>query len=152
MEYRQATEAEIPVLADFTWRMTAENEAVPQSAEEFAPHFLEWADRVRVTHIPFVADEDGLVGMAWLALVPRTPRPGPVQRFDGDLQTVYVLPEHRNRYVGESLVKAVLRHAWELGLGSVTVSSSRRAVTLYQRIGFTGVPPYLRAFPALRGH
>jgi hypothetical protein len=86
VEYRQATADEIPLLAAFTWQMTAENEAVTQAAEEFTPHFLEWARSVRSTHIPF-------------------------------------------------------------GLGSVTVSSGRRAVPLYQRIGFTGVPPYLRAFP-----
>ena len=147
MLYRQATADEIPQLADFTWQMTAENEAVPQSAEEFRPTFLEWAERVRPTHMPFVADDDGLIGMAWLALVARTPRPGPVQRFDGDLQTVYVLPEHRNRGVGEGLVRTLLAHAWERGLGSVTVSSGRRAVSLYQRVGFTGPPPYLRAFP-----
>jgi GNAT superfamily N-acetyltransferase len=147
VEYRQATAAEVPLLAAFTWQMTAENEAVVQLQEGFALHFLEWVDRVRATHIPFVADDGALVGMAWLALVARTPRPGPVQRFDGDLQTVYVLPEHRNRGVGEGLVKTVLRHAWERGLGSVTVSSSRRAVSLYQRIGFAGEPPYLRVFP-----
>jgi GNAT superfamily N-acetyltransferase len=147
VEYRQATAAEVPLLAAFTWQMTAENEVVAQSQEGFAPHFLEWVDRVGATHVPLVADDGALVGMAWLALVARTPRPGPVQRFDGDLQTVYVLPEHRNRGVGAGLVKTILGHAWQLGLGSVTVSSSSRAVSLYERLGFTGVPPHLRAFP-----
>lgn len=57
------------------------------------------------------------------------------------------MPEHRNRGIGAGLVNTILRHAWDLGLGSVTVSSSSGAVSLYQRVGFTDVPPYLRAFP-----
>jgi GNAT superfamily N-acetyltransferase len=147
VEYRQATPDELPVLAGFTWQMVAENGPVAQPEEDFAQHFLEWARTVRSTHFPFVAADDGLVGMAWLVFVARTPRPGPVTRFDGDLQTVYVVPEHRNRGIGAALVNTLLRHAWERGLGSVTVSSGRRAVSLYQRIGFNGEPPYLRAFP-----
>jgi GNAT superfamily N-acetyltransferase len=147
VEYRLATTAEMPVLAAFTWQFADENEAATQPEAEFIPYFLAWWSSVEATHIPFVAVEDGLLGMAWLALVARTPRPGPTDRFDGDLQTVYVVPEHRNRGIGEGLVNTILRHAWDLWLGSVTVSSSRRAVSLYQRAGFTGVPPYLRAFP-----
>ena len=142
-----AIAAEMPVLAALTWQFAAENEVVTQPAEEFIPYFLGWVSSVESTHIPFVAVGDGLMGMAWLALVSRTPRPAPIDRFDGDLQTVYVLPEHRNRGVGAGLVNTILRHAWDRGLGSVTVSSSTGAVSLYQRVGFAGVPPYLRAFP-----
>ncbi|MDX6197181.1 MAG: hypothetical protein QOJ79_332 [Actinomycetota bacterium] len=135
------------MLAALTFQFAAENEVVRQSEAEFIPYFLTWVSSVESTNIPFIAVDDGLMGMAWLALVARTPRPGPVDRFDGDLQTVYVVPEHRNRGVGAGLVNAVLRQAWDRGLGSVTVSSSTRAVSLYQRLGFTGIPPYLRAFP-----
>jgi GNAT superfamily N-acetyltransferase len=147
VEYRRATADELPLLGAFSWQMTVENEAVSQPVEAYVEHFLQWTTSVRATHTPFVAVDDAAVGMAWLALVARTPRPGPVDRFDGDLQTVYVPPEHRNRGIGEGLVRRVLAEAWERGLGSVTVSSSDRAVSLYQRVGFTGLPPYLRAFP-----
>lgn len=139
------------MLAELTWQFADEFGRAAQSREDFRWPFLEWAHSVETTHTPFVAvDADaGLVGTAWLALVARTPRPGPTYRFDGDLQTVYVVPEHRNGGVGAELVRLVLEYAWERGLGSVTVSSSERAVSLYQRAGFTGVPPYLRAFPPL---
>lgn len=147
MDYRPATADELPLLGAFTWQMTAEDQPVTQPLESYVQHFLQWARRVAPTHSPFVAADDAVVGMAWLALVARTPRPGPVDRYDGDLQTVYVLPEHRNRGIGAGLVTTILRHAWDRGLGSVTVSSGRRAVPLYQRVGFTGEPPYLRAFP-----
>src|SRR3712207_5421681 len=98
----------MPVLAALTWQFTAENEVVSQPEQEFIPYFLRWWSSVESTHIPFVAVDDELLGMAWLALVARTPRPGPADRFDGDLQTVYVLPEHRNRGVGEGLVNTIL--------------------------------------------
>ena len=150
MEYRRATADELPVVAALTWQFADEYGRAAQSCEEFLWPFLEWARSVEATHTPFVAvdADDGLVGTAWLALVARTPRPGPTYRFDGDLQTVYVVPQHRNAGIGAELVRLVLRTAWERGLGSVTVSSSEQAVSLYQRAGFTGVPPYLRAFPA----
>jgi GNAT superfamily N-acetyltransferase len=149
VEYRPATVDELPVLAALTWQFADEFERAAQSCEEFLWPFLEWAHSVEATHTPFVAvdDEAGVVGTAWLALVARTPRPGPTYRFDGDLQTVYVVPERRNAGVGAALVRLVLQHAWEQDLGSVTVSSSEQAVSLYQRAGFTGEPPYLRAFP-----
>ena len=149
VEYRQAVAAELPVLAELTWQFADEFGRAAQPCAEFLWPFLEWAHSVEATHTPFVAvDPDrGLVGTAWLALVARTPRPGPTFRFDGDLQTVYVVPDLRGQGVGAQLVRLVLQRAWQQGLGSVTVSSSTRAVSLYQRAGFTGEPPYLRAFP-----
>lgn len=136
MEYRIAREDELAALAVFCWQMHAENVVPTQTCDEFVPHFLEWVRSVASTHTPFVAVADEPVGMAWLARLPRTPRPGPVTRLDGDLQTVYVQPQHRNQGVGEALVRAVLHHAWDQCIDSVTVSSGTRAVPLYQRVGF----------------
>ena len=125
--------------------MAAEREEAQQSCEDFVPYFVEWCVSVERTHTPFVAvDGESVVGMAWLARLPRSPRPGPTYRFDGDLQTVFVVPEHRNGGVGAGLVDTVLRHAWAQGIAAVSVSSSTRAVSLYQRCGFTGLPPHLR--------
>ena len=38
-----------------------------------------------------------IVGMAWVALVPRLPRPGSTDRLSADIQSVFVAPEHRGR-------------------------------------------------------
>ena len=57
------------------------------------------------------------------------------RRF-GDVQSVYVVPEHRNAGVGAKLMAAVLQEARDRELEFVTVHSSERAVTMYQRAGF----------------
>ena len=97
-----------------------------------------WAEHARA-HIAFVARAAGsdVVGMAWLAAVPRVPRPGRLARLSADVQSVYVLPAQRGRGIGTALVRAVTDHALALGAEHVTVHSSEGAVTLYERLGFT---------------
>lgn len=86
----------------------------------------------------FVARVHGsdLVGMAWLALVPRVPRPGTTARLSADIQSVFVLPEQRGKGVGQELVHAATEHVRRQGAARVTVHSSSRAVPVYERLGF----------------
>jgi GNAT superfamily N-acetyltransferase len=144
VEYRIATTEELPQLAALRWEDCAESGPPPQSRDAFMPVFLQWVDDVKGTHTPFVAVDDAPIGMAWLARVARTPVPGAAPRLGGDLQTVFVLPAYRNNGVGAALVRTLLEHAWAQGMTTMTVSSSTRAVPLYQRLGFTGTPPHMR--------
>ena len=110
-----------------------------------------WAEHAR-SHIPFIARDPGpdVVGMAWLAVVPRVPRPGRLARLSADIQSVFVLPAQRGRGIGTALVRAVTDHAVRLGAAHVTVHSSEGAVTLYERLGFTSSPLLLQTpAPAL---
>ena len=110
-----------------------------------------WAEHAR-SHIPFIARDPGpdVVGMAWLAVVPRVPRPGRLARLSADIQSVFVLPAQRGRGIGTALVRAVTDHAVGLGAAHVTVHSSEGAVTLYERLGFTSSPLLLQTpAPAL---
>lgn len=104
-----------------------------------------WAEHER-SHIPFVARTSGsdVVGMAWLAVVPRVPRPGRLARLSADIQSVFVLPAERGKGIGAALVRAVTDHALRLGAEHVTVHSSEGAVTLYERLGFTPSPLLLQ--------
>ncbi len=98
-----------------------------------------------MTHLPFVAEvDDDVVGMAWLAVVERVPSPERRRRHSGDVQSVYVLPQLRDRGIGGALLEAVLAEAGRLRLEHVTVHSSDRAVPLYQRGGFQPDPCWLR--------
>jgi GNAT superfamily N-acetyltransferase len=85
--------------------------------------------------------------MAWVALVPRPPRPGATSRLSADIQSVFVMPKHRGRGIGSALVEAAAGHATLLGALSVTVNSGRRAVPLYERLGFAWSRQLLKREP-----
>ena len=108
-----------------------------QPAAEFAAFLSDWMTAHRDDILCKIAVLDGrLIGMAWLALYERVPNPDDRNRRTGDLQSVFVLPEHRGRGIGTQLVSAVCRAADELGIRSVTVWSSAAASALYSRLGF----------------
>jgi GNAT superfamily N-acetyltransferase len=81
--------------------------------------------------------------MAWVALVPRVPRPQATSRLAADTQSVFVMPEQRGTGIGSALVEAASEHATRLGSLRVTVHSGRKAVPVYER-----APP--RRLTALR--
>lgn len=90
------------------------------------------------THLPFVAEIDGyVVGVAWLHVAERVPGSESLDRWYGDVQSVTVREEHRNRGIGGALMAAILAEARTRGLLHVTVHSGRRAVDFYLRSGFS---------------
>jgi GNAT superfamily N-acetyltransferase len=72
--------------------------------------------------------------------------PGPAAwtRLAGHLQSVYVLPEHRNAGVGAALVAAALDAARARGFDYVIVHPSERSFPLYRRAGFGPTGAVLR--------
>lgn len=112
--------------------------AGPKDLDPFLHEFRDWWGANIQTHTAFVARaEDGpLVGMAWVAVLPRVPRPGMTNRMFADIQTVFVLPEHRGHGIGSALVEAATQFGLAEGALRVTVHSGRKAVPLYQRLGF----------------
>jgi GNAT superfamily N-acetyltransferase len=103
----------------------------------FAATFAQWVRENAATHTAFVAvDGDAVVGMAWLALYRRPPSPERGMRVHGDVQTVYVIPEHRDAGVGRALLDAIVAEGRRLGLHRLTVQTSERSVPFYARAGF----------------
>lgn len=138
MDVGPAGPQDVPHLARLLWLFAAPDEQAQQSAESFATALdAWWSDHAR-SHVAFVARRPGsdAVGMAWLALVARPPRPGATHRLSADIQSVFVLPEERGKGVGAALVRAATEHALHLGAGLVTVHSGTRAVPVYERLGF----------------
>jgi GNAT superfamily N-acetyltransferase len=138
MKIRIGTQADTPALAHLLWQFSHRDDAPARIDPKFSADFAAWIAEHSTTHTPFLALRDGeaAIGMAWLALVARVPRPDRMDRRSGDLQSVYVLPEHRNAGVGSALVAAVVARAEDLGLEHVSVHSNDRAVAVYERGGF----------------
>ncbi|WP_307849220.1 GNAT family N-acetyltransferase [Micromonospora sp. U56] len=97
-----------------------------------------WVAAHAETHLPFVAEIDGyVVGTAWLLVAERVPSNESLDRWYGDIQSVMVREEYRNRGIGAALMAAILTEARTRGLLHVTVHSGRRAVDFYLRNGFS---------------
>lgn len=66
------------------------------SEPALAVDLLRWWEAHQASHVPFLAvlPSGRAVGMAWLAIAARVPRPDRQERLFGDIQSVYVVPEH----------------------------------------------------------
>jgi GNAT superfamily N-acetyltransferase len=120
------------------WHHHRNEEPAPHSLDAFAAELSTWWAAHSDSHAAFVARLVGpeTLGMAWVAFVPRVPRPGTTTRLSADIQSVFVLPEQRGRGVGSALVEAAAAHATQHRARRVTVHSGRKAVPLYERLGF----------------
>jgi GNAT superfamily N-acetyltransferase len=134
----QANEDDIADLAQLLWLDTLNEEPAQRSAGAFAAELAKWWAAHQDSHLAFVARllRPEIVGMAWVALVPRVPRPGATSRLSADIQSVFVMPKHRGQGIGSALVDAASEHATHLGSLRVTVHSGRKAVPVYERLGF----------------
>jgi GNAT superfamily N-acetyltransferase len=139
---RVAGPDDLPTLAHLLWLHAVPDEQATQSPDSFAEEVIDWWGPHQSTHTGFLARSGDAtdVGMAWSALLPRTPRPGSVERCSADIQSVFVLPEYRGEGIGSALVRAAAEHAERAGAARVTVHSGRRAVPVYERLGFTSSP------------
>jgi len=139
---------DIPDLAELLWLHDRETAPEQRSLDAFAVELAQWWETHRRSHAAFVAHlERQVVGMAWVALVPRVPRPGATTRLSADVQSVFVRPEHRGRGIGSALVETAAEHATGLGALRVTVHSGRKAVPLYERLGFESTRRLLQRPP-----
>ena len=149
MDICVAGQADLEHLARLLWLNAAPDEQAKQSVESFATDLAAWWTEQGDSHLAFVArlSESEVVGMAWLALVPRAPRPGNTSRRSADIQSVFVVPEQRGNGIGSALVQAASDHAFRLGASRVTVHSGRKAVPVYERLGFASSRQLLHKEP-----
>jgi len=138
VEIMLATLSDVPALARLLREFVSQEERATRTEREFAADLGGWWERHSASHVAFLArlPSHGAIGMAWLALVPRVPRPGALGRISGDVQSVFVMDEHRRVGVGTALIQAIVEHAAGLGVEHLTVHAGER-VTLYERASFT---------------
>ncbi|MFB8190468.1 GNAT family N-acetyltransferase [Microbacterium sp. NPDC055988] len=140
MRVERADGEDIAGLAWLKWQDVAPEAKAGRSLDLFTDELATWWRAHADTHSAFVArtDDGEIVGMAWLALLPRVPRPGAADRVSADIQSVFVLPAHRGCGIGSRLIAAACAYGTSLGAPRITVHSSDGAVRLYRRLGFSG--------------
>ena len=150
MRIHQARAADVASLARLLYLDHVHQAPDTESVEAFTADLADWWAAHRDSHHAFIARtaEEEIAGMAWVALVPRVPRPGARSRMSADIQTVFVMAEHRGEGVGSALVRAAAGHAERLGALHVTVHSGRRAVPVYERLGFKSSRQLLQRQPS----
>ncbi|MFI6761934.1 GNAT family N-acetyltransferase [Micromonospora sp. NPDC050417] len=138
MRISQANAGDVAGLARLLWLDTHHEEPAQPSVDAFAADLAQWWAVHQDSHLAFVARlrRPEIVGMAWVALVPRVPRPGATSRLSADIQSVFVTPDQRGQGIGSALVEAASQQAAHLGSTRVSVHSGRTAVPVYERLGF----------------
>jgi ribosomal protein S18 acetylase RimI-like enzyme len=62
-----------------------------------------------------------------------------------EIKRVYVRPGARGEGIGEAITRELVRHAGSLGFARVRLDTApelHNAIRLYERLGFTHIPPY----------
>ena len=149
MQISQANADDVADLARLLWLDTLGEEPAQRSVDAFAAELTQWWAAHQDSHLAFVARllRPEIVGMAWVALVPRVPRPGATSRLSADIQSVFVMPTQRGQGIGSALVEAASEHATHLGSLRVTVHPGRKAVPVYERLGFESSRQLLQRRP-----
>ncbi|MFD0783231.1 GNAT family N-acetyltransferase [Micromonospora azadirachtae] len=149
MRISQARPDDVGGLARLLWLDTLHEEPPRLSVDTFTAELAQWWAARQDSHLAFIArlHRPEIVGMAWVALVPRVPRPGATSRLSADIQSVFVIPDQRGQGIGSALVEAASAHAAHLGSLRVTVQSGRKAVPVYERLGFESSRQLLQRSP-----
>jgi len=71
----------------------------------------------------------------------------PMEQTDtcGEVKRMYIRNSVRRNGIGHLLAATIIDHAWENGYTELKLDSLERlkgAVSLYERLGFTRIPPY----------
>jgi GNAT superfamily N-acetyltransferase len=145
IEYRIATSADLPQLADLRWRLRVDDEPIKNrpAYDRFVADFVgicntEWETSDVVHWI--AVDGANAVGVISIILVRKLPSPEKLRDRWGYISTSYVLPEFRNAGVGQELLAAVEEWAQKEDLELLVVWPSERAYPFYERSGFSRHP------------
>ncbi len=140
MDYRLATEADIPELARMRWAFRAEAGEVPCEGE--AAFFARYGEFVRAGLASgdwtywVAADAGALVAHMAVCVVRGVPRPARQSDQWGYLTDCYTRPAYRDRGVGGAVLDRVRRWAAARDLELLLVWPSDASAAFYARAGF----------------
>ena len=136
---RVANEGDLEALAALRRVWSEENAGSPIDDEEFAVAFIEWWHAEGASRAFFVVEVQGTpIGMANVKEYARMPTPGRRGGSWGYVGNVFVRADHRNRGVGDALMKELIAWSFERGYDHLRLAPSERSVPFYDRLGFVG--------------
>ena len=142
LEYRIATEDDLPQLAQMRWDFRKEDDdedPVMTHAQfiESCMTFLKYGMHSR-RRVYWVATHHGtVVSHIFIYTIQSVPRPCKQADYWGYMTNVYTKPSYRKQGIGSALIHHAIHWAHAQGLDQLIVSPSDEAVTFYQRAGFT---------------
>ena len=138
---RRAGVDDIPELGRLRWSMTSEMRGATEDPMAFEERFAAFAGRAladdRWAAVVAVRGQR-LLGMLWVQLVERVPRPTEAPRWSfAYVTSVFVEAEERNRGLGRLILDAAIAWAREGAADTeILLWPSERSVPFYERAGF----------------
>ncbi len=142
MQYRMATQDDLPQLAQLRWDFRNEDgfEEPVVSQDEFLKKCLEFLNRGLVSgfQIYWLAEDEGeIVAQIFVHRIDLVPRPCKVQDQFGYITNNYTKPAYRGQGIGSKLMEYVTQGAKNEDFELLIVYPSEEAVRYYERAGFT---------------
>ena len=138
VEVRAAGADDVGLLAALRRQWNEERRGVPIDDHGFEVRFREWWHAERETRTFFLAELDGHpVGMANVKHYTRMPAAGMASAgVWGYVGNVFVLTEHRNARIGQTLMEHIVEWAADHGFEHLRLAPSERSIPFYARLGF----------------
>jgi GNAT superfamily N-acetyltransferase len=142
--YREATQDDIHILADFRLKMfrdmgTIRDEAQAQGlVEKSTNYFRSVFGTERL--LALIAEQEGApVGAGILAISPMAPKPGNLSGMEGYIYNLYTLPEWRNKGIGSQIFERLLTMAEHRGVKYQWLLATQDGRNIYARQGFVPI-------------
>ena len=141
VKIRLATDVDLDELARLRWAMTDEMIGATEPRAAFEARFGAFAQRTLTgdTWAVWVAERDArLLGMVWVQLVDRVPRPIEAAPAYAYITSVFVESDERNLGLGlgRRILDAAVGWIREQDVDSVILWPSERSGPFYERAGF----------------
>jgi GNAT superfamily N-acetyltransferase len=142
IEYRTATETDIPQLAAMRWDFRLEE--APGTPAHDRPEFLRACEAFLRDGLStgqwtcWLAGEDSVIlSHIFVQRVAKVPKPNKLEDAFGYMTNVYTRPAYRGQGIGSRLMEKVLAWAAAVDLEMVIVWPSEASIRFYERAGFS---------------
>jgi GNAT superfamily N-acetyltransferase len=151
MNFRMATESELPNLAELRWNFRSEEHTPPEgmTREIFLPVCLDFLRQAYASGrwAMWVAAENGaIIATLYVQRILKIPNPRSLTPEFGYITSVYTVPVWRNQGVGAELMRRVQAWGLQEGLEMFVLWPSERSGRFYQRAGFVPSPEALEYY------